>query len=134
MRQALDKADPDGIEYRHENDRNGRRCRFENQGYLRTGANEQIRFQGDELGRQSRYPLGTPLSRSVINDQVLSFDPAVIAQAVLPHFEDWQVQHRAIEIADPARCHLRPQTRRPCEQRHRSRYEVPTLHSILIAA
>jgi hypothetical protein len=75
-----------------------------------------------------------PLGRSVVNDQVLPFDPAVIAQAVLPHFEDWRVLESGIKIADPPRWSFCPQGPWRNEQRGSSRYKIPPFHSILIAA
>src|SRR5215468_2449756 len=73
-----------------------------------------------------------PLGRPVINDEVLPFDPAMIAHAVLPYLVVWQVQGRGIKIADPARRPLCPRTLWRNEQCRSTRYEIPPLHSILI--
>jgi hypothetical protein len=75
----LDEADRHGIGHGHEYNRNGGSCRFQGHCCLRTGANEQIGLECDEFGRENRYALGMTLETSVINDQVLAFDPAVIA-------------------------------------------------------
>src|SRR5258708_17849012 len=74
-----------------------------------------------------------PLGRSVINDQVLPFDPAMIAQAVLPHFEEWQVFDHGLKIADPTTCPLRQRMPWRNQQRRTGRNELSPLHSILIA-
>jgi hypothetical protein len=73
------------------------------------------------------------LEISVINDQVIALDPAVTAQALVEHFEVLQILEAA-KHADPARRPLRPRTPWRNEQRRSSRYELPPLHSILIAA
>src|SRR5215471_10877723 len=73
-----------------------------------------------------------PLGRSVINDQVLPFDPAMIAHAVQPHLEERQVFRVEIKIADPARRPLCPRTLWRNEQCRSTRYEIPPIHSILI--
>jgi hypothetical protein len=57
----------------------------------------------------------------------------VIAQALVDHFEDRQILETAKQ-ADPARRPLRSRTPWANEQRRSSRYELPPLHSILIAA
>src|SRR6476659_637427 len=69
-----------------------------------------------------------PLGRPVINDQVLPFDPAMIAQAVLPHLEVWQVQGRAIKIANPARRPLCPRTPWRNKQCRSTCYELTPSH------
>jgi hypothetical protein len=73
------------------------------------------------------------LEISVVNDQVLALDPAVIAQALVQRFEDWQILEAAQE-ADPARRPLRSGTPWRNEQRRGSCYELPPFHSSLIAA
>jgi hypothetical protein len=75
----LDEADCHGIGHSHEYNRNFVSCRFESDGCLRAGRNEHIGLEGDEFGRENRYALGMTLEISVINDQVLALDPAVIA-------------------------------------------------------
>src|SRR6516225_5330050 len=72
-----------------------------------------------------------PLGGSGINDEVLPFDPAMIAQAVPKHLPDCQVVRRGIKSADPARRPLRQRSPRRNEQRRSSRDELPPLHSIL---
>src|SRR5262249_43484671 len=73
------------------------------------------------------------LRRSVINDQALPLDPAMIAHAVLPHLKERQVFRREIEIADPARRPLCPRTPWRSEQCRITGYEIPPVHSMLIA-
>src|SRR5215813_2513991 len=74
------------------------------------------------------------LGRPVINDQVLPFDPAMIAHAVLPHLVVWQVQGRGIKITNPARRPLCPRTPWRNKQCRSTRYEIPPLHSITSSA
>jgi hypothetical protein len=69
----------------------------------------------------------------VVNDQVLTLDPAVIAQAVVKHFEDRQILEAA-KRADAARRPLRSRAPWRNEQHRSARYELAPLHSILIAA
>ena len=75
-----------------------------------------------------------PLGRSVINDQVLPFDPAMIAQAVQPHVEHRHVFRRVIKIADPARRPLCPRTSWRNDQRRtgemNSRRFIPSSRSL----
>src|SRR5262249_24636471 len=134
MRQALDEAKPHGVGHSRENNWNAGSCRFHGKGFLRARANEHIGLERDKLVRKRRYALGMPLRGSVINDQVLPLDPAMIAHAVLPHLEIWQVQWRAIKIANPARRPLCPRTPWRSEQRRSTRYEISPVHSILIKA
>jgi hypothetical protein len=129
----LDEAELDGIEHSYEHNRNGSSCRFQGYGYLRAEANEQIGLEGDEFGRESWYALGMALVISVVNDQVLALDPAVIAQTLVEHFEELQILEAA-EQADPARGPLRSRMPQANEQRRSRSYELPPLHSILIAA
>jgi hypothetical protein len=70
------------------------------------------------------------LEISVVNDEVLPLDPAVIAQAFLKHFVDRQ-NPDAAKRADAARRPLRTRTPWANEQRRNTRYELPPLHSIL---
>ena len=87
-REALNKAKANRIGHRKEYNRDGGSCRFQSYRCLRAGANEQIGFEGDKFGRESRDALGIALEISVVNDHVLALDPTVIAQALLPHFEE----------------------------------------------
>ena len=100
---------------------------------MRIKANEQIGLEGDEFGRESRYALGMAFEKSVVDDQVLPLDPAVIAQALLEHFEERQILEAA-KRADAARRPLGSRTPWPNEQRRSRRYELPPPHTILIAA
>src|SRR5262252_7963928 len=67
---------------------------------------------------------------SIVDDQVFALDPAVITQALLPHFGDCQILG-VVKGADPARHPLRPRTPWRNEQCRNSDYELPPLHSVL---
>jgi hypothetical protein len=93
--EALDEAKANGIGHSHEDNRDSSSCRFQGCGCLRAGANEQIGLEGDKFGGESRDALGMTFEVSVINDQVLALDPAVIAEGFVKHFENLQILEAA---------------------------------------
>jgi hypothetical protein len=58
---------------------------------LRVRGKEQIGLKGDQFSPQSRCALPMVPEISIVNNQVLPLDPAVIAQALMPDFEDLQI-------------------------------------------
>src|SRR5262249_27609360 len=105
-------------------------------GCLRIEANEQIGLEGDKFGCENRYALGMVLDISVFDDQVLSLDPSVIAQALLQRFVKGGRGRPASIIletsknTDPARLSLPPRMPWANEQSRSIRNELSPPHLI----
>src|SRR5580704_13882657 len=125
-RQALDEAEPHGIGYTHEYNRNGGGCRFQDYGCLWADGDEQIGAESDQLRSQSRQVI-LGLGITIFDDQVLSIDPAAVSQAITPCDV---VNGTNGENAKPTTCPLRPRTLWRNEQGRSSRCELPSLHCI----
>jgi len=132
-RQTLDEAERHRIEHRHEYNRNASGCRFQGYGCLWVGGDEHIGAESYQLGGESwQAILGGGIM--ILDDQVSSINPAVVSQPLKPRFLNGRLHHIHREKANPTTYPLRPQTLWRNEQRRSSRYELPPLHSILIAA
>jgi hypothetical protein len=128
----LHKAEPHGIGHSREYDRNGGSCRFQGCGCQVVAGKEQIGLERDEFSRKSGCALGMALEISVVNYEILPLDPAVIAQALEPHFADCQILETAKQ-SDAASFPLCSRAPWANEQRRSNRYELAPFHSILIA-
>jgi hypothetical protein len=121
----LDEADRDGIGHSHKYNRNGRGCRFQGYGDLWGAADEHIGAESDQL-RSHSWQAILGLGITIVDDQVLSLDPAVVSQAVKQSFP---VKARTIlENPKPTTCPLRPRTPRRNEQRRSSGNELRPPH------
>ena len=87
-REALDEAEPHGIDHSHEYNRNAGGCRFQGYGCLWAGGDEQIGTESNQLGGESwQAILGVGIT--ILDNQVFSIDPAVVSQPVKPRFAEW---------------------------------------------
>ena len=129
----MDEAEPHGIGHSHEYNRNGSGCRFQGYGCLWAAGDEQIGAESDQLRSQSWQAI-LGLGITIFDDQVLSIDPAMVSQAVKQRVVWIGECSTHGENAKPTTCPLRPRTPWRNEQRRSSRNELPSLHSILIAA
>jgi hypothetical protein len=97
------------------------------------GGKCQIGTESRQLGGQSWIAIGG-LGVTVFDEQVLALDPAPFAQTAAPRVEkNWRIFQNA-KASNSARRALGTQSRWRNEQRRSSRYELPPLHSILLAA
>src|SRR5215831_17618872 len=101
-RETPNEPEPDRIRKTYSDNGNRRRGALGRQGPRRRGRHNDIYLESDELGRERGEPVELPLRNSKLDDDVLTFHPAKIAEPLPERLCIRRVQGaRGSEITKP---------------------------------